>query len=166
MHCCARLYHRTLGRLECGDAQWGGQLILQRSMRGDDPKPVVHFITKTEWDAEQIGFPTLEIDYHAVRSDEVASPAGAGPEGCAFVVFESRFTGSNAAPIPSRAIRSRSIPRFLSPGSPCTTFMAQSSLRAGSSASHLGIAAAAVATVDLSVAKHPQSADRWSCVLE
>ena len=32
MPCCARLYHRTLGRLECGDAQWGGQLILQRSM--------------------------------------------------------------------------------------------------------------------------------------
>ncbi len=133
-----RLYHRVLARLDVPD-HLGGQLFFRREGRP-------YFHEKSWWVSDGIGVPLLEIDYHSILAKSVSSPPGAGPEGSAFTYCVPEASGLNFHSLPRKVIEPdySIIDNYLSPGTPAVTFMAQSSLRAGSSMNHLGVAAAAM----------------------
>ena len=133
-----RLYHRVLARLKVPDPL-GGQMFFRKEGR-----PFFH--EKSYWLFDGIGVPLLEIDYHTILGKSVKSPPGASPEGSAFTYCVPEASGLNFHSLPRRCIEPDYflIDNYLSPGSPGVTFMAQSSLRAGSSMNHLGVAAAAM----------------------
>ena len=133
-----RLYHRVLARLKVPEPV-GGQMFFRKGGRP-------YFHEKSFWVFDGIGVPLLEIDYHSVLAASVPSPDGAGPEGSAFTYCVPEASGLNLHSLPRRIIEPdySLIDNYLSPGTPSTTFMAQSSIRAGSSMNHLGVVAAAM----------------------
>ncbi len=96
-----------------------------------------------------MAIPLLEVDFHSVTAHKVPSPPGAGPEGECFTSLDPNLSGCNYAGIPRRVLSpaDQSRPNVLVPGAPAVTFQAQASLRAGSSANSLGVAAGALAYV-------------------
>jgi len=114
------------------------------------------YAQKAYWEPTGITVPTLEVDYHSVLAASVPPPLGsnAGPEGEVFTSLTERTDGCNSHSIAHRILLPAGddgarVDNYLSPGAPASTFMAQAALRAGSSATQLGVAAAATVVVAL-----------------
>ena len=142
------MYHRVLARV-ASDHVYGGQLLLPERIRSCPPGQVppagaTYGEKSSASEMTAIALPLLEVDYHSVLAHSVPSPPGAGPEGECFTSLSKNLSGCNYAGIPRRVLESGT-PNVLVPGCPAATFMAMASLRAGSSANHLGVAAGALA---------------------